>query len=217
MNTDSDNFSDLVFDTGWFSHSSAKTKVNDVIKDFLSIQASSYNERINIFEKKYDEFVLRGGTRVVIPVHQFIIKFSRTKSAPENKNEINVSKCLGELAPFILDYDKQNFHWIVVERLNTNENTIKEKAKQLFPKIDDKQMHGIFNPFSMTSITALRPNQKFDFTYNRLKAAASPEGEEWLEKFFNGIKKCKVNTSDMQWFNWGVSTFTGELIPIDFG
>lgn len=217
MNTDNDNFSDLVFDTGWFSHSNVKVKVYDIIKDFLSIQVDSYDEKIKIFEQKYSNFSLSGGTRIVIPVHQFIIKFSRTKQAEENKNEIKVLQCLDDLAPLILDYDKQNFYWFVVERLNDNEKTIKEKARQLFPNINKSQEHGIFNPYSMDSVTALRPNQKFDYTYKRLEAAASEEGKEWLRKFFNGLKKCNFNTSDLQWFNWGVSTFTGELIPIDFG
>lgn len=210
-------FEDLIFDTEWFPQSEAKTGVYKILKIFYEIGPPDmpYEERTRKFRLKFQQNLKNGGTRIVLPIHQYVLKISLLESAPENKEEVRVAKCLGDMAPKLIDYDKENYHWIIFERLNDNPYLVKQKARELFPNLQAK--NGLFDTTSMISITALRPKQKYNYTYDRLMHAASSEGKVWLEKFFEGLKKCNFRTADLQYFNWGVSTFTGNLIPLDFG
>jgi hypothetical protein len=140
-----------------------------------------------------------------------ILKVIRRKENREqNSNEVKHATCLGShYAPNILDYDKENFYWILEERLNPiGGEALFGKLQELIGyKFSGWQELKFFFVYGSTSLHN-DPSSLVYKLYNK---------SEWLKGLFDELEGCKVDTSDFHDENWGVRPSTGELVLLDLG
>jgi hypothetical protein len=134
--------------------------------------------------------------------------------AHQNKLEIENSKCLGEkFSPIVFDYDKENFYWIISEKVTPGYDEL------IFNKVNEKL--GIrfdnwmtFKNFFDLSVRRTKPlyNQQFEEFF-----VSSYKNSKWFKSLIDGLRSCKVASWDFHPNNWGIRPSTSELVLIDLG
>lgn len=169
------------------------------IKGFDDIRAYIYDNL---------KYLARGSARTTYVIdNDTILKFVNTPYFnSHNKNEVKHATCLGQShAPIIVDYDKENFYWIVEERLQPiTGDELFDKLEQLIG-VRFKSWTKLKDFFSNTHNPG---NPEFDEVYER---------SEWLRKLVDEIRTCDVSADDFHDENWGIRQSTGELVLLDLG
>ena len=151
-----------------------------------------------------------GASRVAYAVDEkHILKLAQYESAAsENQNEVRHIKCLGSsYAPIVYDYDRENYYWILQERLQPM------GGEELFDKIEGLIGHRFKGWMELKDFFA---GIGSGYTDNRLLdelTAKSP----WLKALADEIEGCAVGHHDFHDDNWGVRPATGELVLLDLG
>lgn len=141
----------------------------------------------------------------------------------QNRNEVRNTRCLGtSYAPKIFAFDKDNFFWIISEKVQL---------------VDEWTFYDLFSDFVGISFTNEGNIDNFvEYCVAKLKNQTSREKEleednpefnqyfkefygenEWLTGLLNHLKTCNVTSSDFHTDNWGLREETGELLLIDLG
>lgn len=206
----------------------------DLFEELLIKNHLTLAETIGKLARKFRK-TLVGKTRIVFIFDDVVVKIVLdVYEAETNKKEMEAVECLGVAAPQIIDYDKNNYYWLVMEKVENNKAAVIKKARELFPNLtktnafglrkshednpeDYFVVDGIGKVQDLNKLKTANKEEKKQNAYTRLSLAASEEGKEWLDDFVNGIEKCGVNTSDLQYFNFGVSFKTNRLVPLDLG
>lgn len=134
--------------------------------------------------------------------------------ANQNRLEIANSKCLTDkFSPAIFDYDRENFYWIISEKVTPGNDEL------IFNKVNEKL--GIrfdnwitFRDFFRLSVHREQPlrNQEFEKFF-----VSSYKNSKWFKSLIDGLRSCKVSSWDFHPNNWGIRPSTGDLILIDLG
>lgn len=181
--------------------------------------------------QEFEKFLVKGETsgttRKVFVFDNVVVKIAPSiNGAFNNKKEVNNATCLGDLAPKIIDYDKENYFWLVMEKVENDLDKVKILAMKLFPNLIKFDLFS--EPFDVNNdhqsdygddfgVQKISHSIDKDSAYQRLIAGASEEGKRWLDSFKDGVEKCKFDTYDLADFNWGIGLKTGRLIPLDLG
>lgn len=211
------------------------SRFNELFDYYKSLNVYAKDQILGIvvddLRQEFENFLVKGktsgSTRKVFIFNDVVVKFAPSiYGTTNNKKEINNAICLDELAPKIIDYDKENYYWLIMEKVENNLDKVKILVMNLFPNLIKFDFFG--EPFDIENahqnaydedlgIQKIAHEFFKDSAYHRLAKGASEEGKEWLDSFVNGVEKCKFDTYDLSDFNWGIGLKTGRLIPLDLG
>lgn len=195
------------------------SRFNELFDYYKSLNVYAKDQILGIvaddLRQEFEKFLVKGetsgSTRIVFIFDDVVIKIAPlTYGTINNKKEVENATCLGDLAPKIIDYDKENYYWLVMEKVENNLGKVKILAMKLFPNLIKFDLFS--EPFEPANAhqDAFDDNygiQKIshpyfnDSAYQRLMAGASEEGKEWLNSFKGGVERCKFDTYDLFDFN----------------
>lgn len=146
-----------------------------------------------------------------------IIKVAYDGEISHNTNEMKNANCLTtKYAIKVLEYDEENYLWIMEERLKTlTEEEFSTKWKEL-TGLD-------MNPVAIRTMLAVSAHFPLNKSHEEL---GSPYGQQhdqlmqsnkWYQGLMTGLSKCKVDANDLHYKNWGIRPSSGEMILLDLG
>lgn len=147
-----------------------------------------------------------GDTRYVWIMDSFVFKLAMSiKHIEDNKNEISVHKCLDDrFFAKILDYDKHNFLWITMEKVDTSFNGKVNAIRNLF-KLDDLDDDSALLWFGKNLYNKEILNSK----------AVDSNSKKWIKGFFSSMQLCSVIINDLHEDNLGARN--GRPVFFDYG
>lgn len=137
-----------------------------------------------------------------------VIKVAHGKKGTfENQNEIKNAKCLGEkYAVKVLDYDHEQFLWIIEERI------------QAYPTaFVSPEFVGKINSILGTDYDDWFPIMQLFFCGTDPEKDKLIAKNEWFRGIVKALEQCDVGSHDLHPGNWGIRPSTGELVILDLG
>lgn len=172
---------------------------------------------LRMLVRKSFNFLGAGETREVFTLgNKFVIKIAQTdKHKGQNKSEVEAFQCAGkEYLAEIFEYDREDYKWLIMERVDTNYDHVIEKLFSVpnLGKFSEEQ-YGDSNQVQS-------PAEWFSFTlsfpyWKDLSAAIRPQYYNWFEGFLDELQKC-VAWHDLIEENIGYRRSTGLLVLIDY-
>lgn len=132
------------------------------------------------------------------------VAYAGGDAAEHNKKEVKNAACLGkQYAIQVYDWDKENFLWIVEERVQkTTIEQLETKFQELAGiPLDIEQIRDLF---------ARSPDMQnvHQHLYGKSK---------WYSGLADKLKSCNAGAEDFHQNNWGIRQSTGELVLLDLG
>jgi hypothetical protein len=172
---------------------------------------------LRMLARKSFNFLGAGGTREVFSLgNKFVIKIAQAdKHKGQNKSEVEAFQCAGkEYLAEIFEYDREDYKWLIMERVDTNYDHAIEKLFSVpnLSKFSEEQYGD--------SDQVQSPAEWFAFTltfpyWKDLSAAIRPQYYKWFDGFLDELEKC-VAWHDLIEENIGYRRSTGLLVLLDY-
>lgn len=178
--------------------------------------APTYDDLVKL--TKTHEFKTRyvgeGVTRWVYDLGDAVLKIEMPHSDTQNKSEVDVFECSGpEFFAEIYDYDRENYGWLVMEKLDTNQQNMRRKLVSYFGEgtyyLHIDELVGEIKAGLLPAII------------NRIGEYAASnnireEAIRWVENFAEVTKRCDVETFDFHKGNVGLRRSTDQIVFLDY-
>ncbi len=183
------------------------------------IQSGEYKQIYNWIDKNL-HYISAGVTRAAydldIDDQQYVVKvlivgeYSGRTSA--NRREVDNYECLGkEYAAEIIDYDKQHFYWMIMEKVEVLEPEYFTRAIQqtLFGDSSILAVPQEFDQFIMMNLLTNRPHTRY--IHDNLYKV-----NDWYRGLYDRVKRCRIQASDLGSDNWGFRQSSDIPVLIDY-
>jgi hypothetical protein len=177
-----------------------------------------------------------GTTRNVYDLgRNLVLKLAKyPNNSISNLKEVDSYQCLGkEYAAQIVDFDTENYYWLVMERVKTiTAREFQSKLTELigfpltpediasrFKTVISKEVYVVGGYYYLPQV--LQPGRYHSGT-ERGRGLRQLHGllcghSSWFKEFNNRLVKCRIMAGDLGFGNFGLRLSTDELVLLDYG